>query len=440
MPVSSKPHMRVSLCVSGSDGTSTVNHDAASGIGCETPGRGIRVFPPLTMLYAASELRAAGCDVELRDFNTSETTADEWVASHDLREGTEAVVLLSSLTTLERDRGRVSRLRARYPELFIVTMGTFYEHFAASMLAAGADAVVYGTPELAIADCVLQKRRGAVRAEMTARALEDLQFPLWDALDMSLYTSHTVLSSRGCSFGCSYCPHPVYQADRVIARSPESTLAEIAWLHERYQPDYFLFRDPLFTFDAGRSRAIIGGIQAAAPGVQWACETRFELLPAPLIHLMRDSGVHHVRMGIETADPKVLSEAGRIGSTSAARRHLERARDTLATLKGCGIRSVCFFMFGFPSDTADVAESIMDFVRSADPDVALLNYTTPYVGTPLHDQMHSEGLVDLRDLTRYGSKMPVARTRALDAERVLELGAAVQKFFRSRNRQFYPIR
>ena len=97
-------------------------------------------------------------------------------------------------------------------------------------------------------------------------------------------------------------------------------------------------------------------------------------------------------------------------------------------------------MLGFPGDTLETAASIVEFVKKADPDVALLNYAVPYIGTPLHHQMHSEGLVDIKDLTRYGSKAPVGRTRALDAERVRELGGSIQKFFRERNRQFYPIR
>ncbi|WP_437763102.1 radical SAM protein [Sorangium sp. So ce281] len=432
--------MHAILCVSGSSGESTVNHDAAGGIGCESPGREIRVFPPLTMLYIAAELRTAGVHIDFLDLNTSSVRADRWFAEDGAPARADALVLLSSLTTLEHDLRRVAVLRERCPHLFIVTVGTFYEHFAQQMLDAGADSVIYGTPELAIADCILNRRTGSIQAEMSPAALERLNYPMWDILDMDRYTSHTVLSSRGCSFGCGYCPYRVYQSSSVIARSPTNTLSEIAWLFDRWKPDYFLFRDPLFTFNLRRAEEIIGGIQSCAPGITWGCETRFELLPPSLIKLMGESGCHHVRLGLEAADPSVLASAGRIGTASSAGRHLERAAGAIAALKRHGILSVCFFMYGFPGDTEETANAMIEFVEKADPDVALLNYVVPYMGTPLHHEMHELGLVHVESLTRYGSKTAVGRTLTLDAERVQEIGARVQALFRARNRQFYPIR
>lgn len=432
--------MLINIVVSNEDPGVTVNHDAGGGVGTVLKDSSHKVFPPLTALYLASMLIERSHEVRLIDENYVGGADGRRALLHPEYEWPDVLVILHALTTIEEDLKRIQIAKRNNPGMSVVSVGSFSSLFAEKLLGAGSSAVLANDAEFLIADAVEGKLSGFQSFHATAHDLEALPYPAWHLLDMERYTSYTVLSSRGCSLGCAYCPYRVFQGEEVIARCPESTLREIQWLHAAYSPDYFLFRDPIFTFDKRRAKEIVSGIQDRAPGVSWACETRFEFLDQGLIEAMSKANCHHVRLGIETANATVLTQSGRIQHPRAAEKYLSRAKEVIKSLREGGIKTLCFFMFGFPEDNESTVDEIREFITAADPDIALLNYTTPYPGTPLHGDMSEKGLIVQDDLASFGSKEPIVKTMHLSQEELFRLGSSLYADMQGRNRLFHPMR
>lgn len=425
--------MHAILVNSGGDSEALVNHDAAGGVGIENPPSLKTTFPPLTLLYIAAVLENEGIFVDFYDENLIQQKPIDSLKNGQL--SSDVLIIQSAMTTVDYDVERIKELRDIRPNLKIISVGTFLEQFAPALLEAGVDVVISGTPEISIVSAVMDDVKGFVSATPTKDQLESLPYPAWHLVNIQNYTSFTILSSRGCSFGCIYCPYRTFQGDNIVARSPENTLAEIEWLCKEHRPDFLVFRDPLFTHDLERAKHIVRGIEQIAPDLEWACETRLELLSDDLIDLMANTNCHHVRMGIESARPDILVQAGRRKSVTQSKRYLDQASDTIQRLRKKGIRTLCFFMLGFPDDNEESAEAIIEFTKAADPDMALLSFTTPYPGTPLFDLASSDDLLETYDLSQYGTKAtPIVRTNHLSNKQLTEIGYRLNEYFEQRNR------
>ncbi len=88
--------------------------------------------------------------------------------------------------------------------------------------------------------------------------LDSIPWPAWDLFPVENYVSSLdhrqnkvrhmeVLASRGCPFNCVYC-YRIYGRN-VRRRSPESIVAELKELVNRYDIRYSGFPDDLFTSD-----------------------------------------------------------------------------------------------------------------------------------------------------------------------------------------------
>ena len=97
--------------------------------------------------------------------------------------------------------------------------------------------------------------------------LDEMPFPAWDLVNMKEYSKYwghdilnprkpymSLLTSRGCPFGCIYCHNIMGKTFR--ARSPESVFSEIETLYRSYNIRYFSIEDDIFNYDRERTLKI----------------------------------------------------------------------------------------------------------------------------------------------------------------------------------------
>src|SRR5258706_2204223 len=82
-----------------------------------------------------------------------------------------------------------------------------------------------------------------------------------------------MLTSRGCPFGCHYCPYPVGQGIPWRYRSPGNVVDEIEHLVKGLGIQYILFRDPMFSLRPNRVVDICNEIQRRGLGFKGQGET-----------------------------------------------------------------------------------------------------------------------------------------------------------------------
>ncbi|HET6313317.1 MAG TPA: radical SAM protein, partial [Chloroflexia bacterium] len=244
---------------------------------------GMKPYPPLGTLYAASYLRERGYDVRLFDSMLSETEA-EWAHALDLHKPQFAVIYEDSFNYLSKMC--LSRMREAAFTMIaagvergipvLVSSSDATDH-REKYFARGAAAIIIGEGEITLAETLdsLTGRTATPLAEIPGLALPDnphpakrgfikdldaLPFPAWDLVDIERYRavwlkhhgyySVNMVTTRGCPYHCNWCAKPIW-GQRYNVRSPENVVAEMVWLRDHFRPDHLWFADDIMGLKPG---------------------------------------------------------------------------------------------------------------------------------------------------------------------------------------------
>ncbi len=189
--------------------------------------------------------------------------------------------------------------------------------------------------------------------------LDQLPFPFRPCLDAEDTVS--VLASRGCYNGCSFCLIPTLDGGRTVwrSRTAANVAAEVAELVERGKRDLY-FVDPNFIGPGKSGREGAMNLARALSGLRIAfgMETRANDVTEPLLASLRDGGLKSLLLGIESGSPRVLKRLGKNATVA----HNERA---IAAVRGVGIEpEIGFIMFEPSSTPEDIAENLRFLERN----------------------------------------------------------------------------
>jgi radical SAM superfamily enzyme YgiQ (UPF0313 family) len=197
-----------------------------------------------------------------------------------------------------------------------------------------------------------------------------------------------MLTSRGCPFGCNYCPYPVGQGLLWRYRSAENVVDEIQHLVRDFQVEYIIFRDPLFSANKKRVAAICEEIIRRGLTVQWRCETRIDCLDEPTIAIMARAGCTGVNFGVESIDPQIQKNVERKPITET------QFIETVALFRKYSIKTFAFFVVGLPGDTLETILTTIQFGLRLKASWIQFTVATPFIGTKLHDWAVDHGLIE----------------------------------------------
>jgi len=297
-----------------------------------------------------------------------------------------------------------------------------------------ADFVIKNEPEQAMIEIAEGKIPTGLVESQPIKDLDILPYPKWDIFPIESYGYSPmidkkpfipILSSRGCVFGCNYCPYKAYYG-AWRQRTPENIIKEIKYLKEKYNIKGLLFRDPLFTFDKERSKKIAELIIQENLDIEWACETHFDYLDEELIDKLYESGFRSLNVGIESSDPEILKNATRKSAT------IEKQNKIVDYCHKKGIRVAAFYIFGLPDDTKESIQNTINYAKKLNTIVAQFFISTPFPGTSFHEQIKDK-IYD-NDFSHYTSYMPVFRHKNLTKDELLNLKekAFISYYFRPR--------
>lgn len=393
--------LRVALVIPPGLAGTTPNREGAAGLGTCEPEEGGFVYPPHTVASVASALTKSGYYV---------TALDAPGAGMDVRRAVEALVetdagligVQVSWATLEADRQFLGALRSGGIGAPIVVFGPATAFLESAV--AGPRCVLVGEPEAAfVALCRRWDRNlGALPQQVAAadlapglydehnllRSLEELPYPAWDILPWRRYPFLTILSSRGCDHSCAWCPYVVAQGHGYRACTPERTVAELAWMIERFSPRRIVFRDPVFALDGGRAaeicRLVLRTRTLRNHHLAWECESRPEHFSPRLLRLMSLAGCAGIKVGLESADPALLVRLGRLASVEQAPGYLSHVAWLARECAKLGISFRLFAMVGLPGQSEESVSATEDFLgRLPGPPASIKSYV-PYPGTGLY--------------------------------------------------------
>jgi anaerobic magnesium-protoporphyrin IX monomethyl ester cyclase len=331
----------------------------------------------------------------------------------------------------------LERIRRERPQAKIGVMGPF-AGFRKDLFLPLTDFVIGGEPE-AVAYRIAEGHmpEGFVESEPIAD-LNSLPFPDWSQFPIHEYSyipairEHpflVILSSRGCTYSCDYCPYPVNF--KWNERSPENVLDEIGRNIDEYGMKAFLFRDPLFSIKKKRARAIAEGIIERGYKIKWACETRLDLLDEDLIDTFYRSGLRVINVGVESSDVGVLKQIDRIPIPVAHQERIIRHCDKL------GIRVTCFYVLGLPMDAPDKIRETIEYAKRLNTHAAMFFLATPFPGTDYYGTVKDKLLTN--DFEKMDCFTPVVKHPQLTPQQLTELLEYAYKSYYYRPRWAFAL-
>ncbi len=255
--------------------------------------------------------------------------------------------------------------------------------------------------------------------------------PAWHLLDWDLYHYNidpwgrmaSVLTSRGCMMGCSFCSHRQFWRGDWRSRTPENVIEEFRELVEVYEVEFITLIDPYPTHDRERWERLLDLVIEADLGVRLLMETRVEdiIRDADILHKYRDAGVVHLYLGLESSTDEMLASLNKGTDQDMNKRALDLAREH-------DIMTEASFMVGGPTETKESIDQTIKVAIQMNPDIAVFPVLTPMPYTPLYDEVKDR--VRIFDYSKYNLATPIIEPYEMTLEEVtLALGKCYMTFY-----------
>ena len=252
------------------------------------------------------------------------------------------------------------------------------------------DAIEGGIP-LKEVDGIVFKRDGKIIRNEERTLIDDVDdilFPDREVFPLKKYCSGmvsaktpytSIITSRGCSFKCPYCPASAIWKGTWRPRSPVNVCDEIELLVEKYSIRDIHIEDDNFTVEEQRVYEFCDELIERKLNVVWECPNglRPESLSPELLEKMSEAGCKRIAIGIESASPQLLDELGRCSD-------LDTIRDIVDYSVNEGIRVCGYFMIGLPDETKDMIEDTIKFSKTLNLDYAHYSVYSPIPGSALY--------------------------------------------------------
>lgn len=194
----------------------------------------------------------------------------------------------------------------------------------------------------------------------------------------------TMISSRGCPYGCTYCDVP-YKSYRQ--RGLVSVADEIAQCLDLGY-DEIHFYDDLFNITPERVIGFCDEIERRGFHLAWDFRGRVNSVTRESLVRAKQAGCRLISFGVETGSDEGLRLLNK-GTT------VDQIRRVFRWCRELGILTIADFMIGLPFEKSalDVRRNV-DFLLELNPDYAQFSVLSLYPNTQLFAEAASKGLID----------------------------------------------
>ncbi|MDZ4168898.1 MAG: cobalamin-dependent protein [Coriobacteriia bacterium] len=263
--------------------------------------------------------------------------------------------------------------------------------------------------------------------------IEDLNpiVPAWHLLDWDVYHYNiepwgrmaSMLTSRGCMMGCSFCSHRQFWRGTWRARDPKFVIEEMRELVDVYKVEFITLIDPFPTKDRERWEQLLDLIIAEQMPVKLLMETRVEdiVRDADILHKYHDAGIIHLYLGAEASTDEMLESLNKGTDIHTNKLALDLAREH-------DIMTEASFMIGAPTETWDSIEKTIEVAIQLNPDIAVFPVLTPMPFTPIFEEFKDR--IRVWDYSKYNLATPIVEPYAMTLDEVTRaLGKCYMSFY-----------
>ncbi|MDP2156747.1 MAG: radical SAM protein, partial [Nitrospirota bacterium] len=355
------------------------------------------ILPPMGIAYIAAVLRDNGHQVKIADFNVTDEKVD--FRSFD-------IVGISTDTSRYKS-GLLLAQEAKQAGCIVVMGGPHVSYMDEDALKTGfCDFVVreegeqtmlelansLGTEQAFSVQGISYLKNGNIQRTPGRGFIDNIDdlVPARDLLDMGAYRHlemgkrkmTSILTSRGCPFGCSFCCSTEFSGRKWRSRSPMRIVDEIEDVVTNHDFNGLAFLDDNFTLAPKRVTAICDEILRRKIDIYWWCFSRADTLlkNEAMIAKMAKAGCKYIFIGFESRHQGTLDRYNKsITDTMAG--------DVTELLRKYNISVHASFIIGNVDETREMVMDTVRYAREIDPQAVQFTILTPYPGTKLFDEV-----------------------------------------------------
>lgn len=234
------------------------------------------------------------------------------------------------------------------------------------------------------------------------KTLDELPFPAFHLFPMEKYLgNHSMMTSRGCPFSCSFCATTEIWGLRWRSRSAENVVKEMEFLITNFGRKPIDFQDACFNTNKKRVEEICDLLIERKLRIPWTVRGfRADIINESLAKKMRRAGCAFVALGIESANYDMLV---RIGKKETP----EEISTGVRILREAEIDVLGQFMIGNPGETLETVKESLMFAKEVCNYKAVFGTAVPFPKTDLWDYVikHGRFLIE-PDCTRFEEIYP----------------------------------
>lgn len=332
--------------------------------------------------------------------------------------------MFSNLWPLTRDLAVL--IRKRFPDRTLVLGG---EHGTAvpehTVRTSPIDIVVQGEGEETFTHLLETLETGASLHEVTgiafldgdepvntglsnrSRQIDAIAPPDWESWPIENYIARgqingvnlgrsiPILATRGCPYACTFCSNPGMWTRRWIPRDPKLLVDEMERYIERYQVRNFDFQDLTFVVNKRWTIEFCREIIDRQLDItfQMPSGTRAEAFDEEVVDHLYRAGCRVIAFAPESGDDKVRKAVKK-------QVDMDRLKQAVRVSVARGLKVSCFFVIGFPQDSASSLKTTLRLVRTmamlGAHDVSVAQFI-PYPGSDLFRDLQRSGRISLDD-------------------------------------------
>ncbi len=211
--------------------------------------------------------------------------------------------------------------------------------------------------------------------------LDSLPMPEYRFMDFGQYEIPTVITARGCTFGCAFCSLSSFWEGCVRYRSIDNVMQELRLLTSKYGIRYVFFGDPTFVINRNRTMEFCRRLREENLDLKWECLVRVDLMDEELMEQMSRSGCEAVFYGIESGSDDVLAKIKRGITVDTALEVIHKSTQYFKTIE-------VSLMWGFPFETLEDFQKTLQLLNSLKEKhyQVQFRWLEPYPATPLYEK------------------------------------------------------
>ncbi|MBN2407377.1 MAG: B12-binding domain-containing radical SAM protein [Elusimicrobia bacterium] len=200
-------------------------------------------------------------------------------------------------------------------------------------------------------------------------------------------SSISIMTSRGCPYGCYFCDHSVF-GSRLRRHGNPYIISLLEHLKAAYGIKDVFFQDDTFFADENRIRELLAMMIDSGLNIKWSCHVRPGMsISGDTLRMMKLAGCWRMNIGIESGSQKVLERLGK-------RIDFAKTETALKLYRSCGFNIKGLFMVGNPAENDDTIAETIDIMRRLPLDDISLAYFTPYPGTEIYKNISAYGTLE----------------------------------------------